>query len=62
LILFLKIVLVNVNTGDETTFSCKQILRRNETNFRAEKTFEIDSDQSDRERKLNNIHFNQNFM
>jgi len=39
-------------------FPCKEILSRNEANFRAEKTFEIQSNQSDDERKLNNIHFN----
>ena len=31
---------------------------RNESNFRAEKTFEIESDESDNESKLNYIHFN----
>ncbi len=56
--LFLKIILHNVETGEETIFPCKEILSRNEANFRAEKTFEIQSDQSDDERKLNNIHFN----
>ncbi|CAF3621989.1 unnamed protein product [Rotaria sp. Silwood1] len=36
-----KIVLINVKTGDETIFPCNESLIRNESNFRAEQTFEI---------------------
>jgi hypothetical protein len=52
LIVCLKIVLLNLQTGDETIFPCKDILIRDDSNFRAEKTFEIQPDESDDESKL----------
>jgi hypothetical protein len=52
LIVCLKIVLRNLQTGDETIFPCKDILIRDDSNFRAEKTFEIQPDESDDESKL----------
>ena len=47
---WLKIVLVNTKTNEQTTFPCGEILHRNDSNFRAEKTFEYQS--SDDESKL----------
>ncbi|CAF2961367.1 unnamed protein product [Rotaria sp. Silwood2] len=48
-----KIVLINVKTGDETTFLCNESLIRNESNSRAEKTFEIQLKELDDKGKLN---------
>lgn len=57
---FLKIVLYNTETGEETVFPCKESLHRNDSNFRAEKTFDAQLKESDGESKLiisNNIYF-----
>ncbi len=51
----LKIVLCNMETGEETIFPCKESLYRNETNFRAEKTFEVQLEESDHESKFSKI-------
>lgn len=36
----LKIILVNIQTGTEIIFPCREALQRDESNFCAEKTFE----------------------
>jgi hypothetical protein len=41
-----------METGEETIFPCKENLYRNETNFRAEKTFQVQLEDSDNESKF----------
>ncbi|CAF3790952.1 unnamed protein product [Rotaria sordida] len=47
-----KIILINIKTGDKTIFPCNESLIRNESNFRAEKTFEIQSKELHDESKV----------
>lgn len=42
-----QIILTNVETGQETTFICKDALLRNDYDLQAEKTFSAQTKQSD---------------
>ncbi|CAF3453440.1 unnamed protein product [Rotaria socialis] len=55
-----KIVLLNIKTGDETTFPCDEILVRNESTLHAQKTFSAQlqyssEDDTPRNKKINHL-------